>query len=715
MRKLRLGIDVGGTFTDVVAVDASTRELVASVKVPTTHGASEGVAAGIVAGIERILRDANVAAADVAFIAHSTTQATNALLEGDVASVGILGLYQPLNAWIAIRQMRFGAMELAPGIAFAPSFAFARSDDALAMREAVDALLAGGAQTVAVSEPFGVDAAQGEEIAASYARTRGAPATSGHDVSSTYGLRARTRTAAINAAILPKMLRTARMTREAVESAAIAAPLMVMRSDGGVMDVREIERRPILTLLSGPAAGVAGALLHEQVSDGIFIEVGGTSSDCSAIRAGQPQMHPARIGGHRTMLQTLDVRTLAIAGGSMTRAGAGGIVDAGPRSAHIAGCAYACFTDPGALEGARLELTSPQRGDPRDYAVIVTRAGARVALTVTCAANAVGEVPPGAFSQGNAESARAGFALLAAHLGKDAASVDGLARRVLDMASAKMTACIRELAADYALDPAQIVLVGGGGAAGALVPHAAKAMGLPFRIARDAEVISPVGVALALVRDAVERTIVDPGPEDIARIRAEATDRVIAAGAAPDRVEVAIEIDAQRNRVRAVASGATALAESAARAACGEPEQRAAAARSLGVEPEQTERIDLTPSLSAYRSTRRVPGRFGRTHAVEDVRIVDERGVVRAGMRSPKIERTQAANLESVLGRALEDATSFGDVGRALPEVYLVHGARISEFAGLASASQAVSLVKEELAGRDPGEFVAIVLVRRAA
>ena len=151
--------------------------------------------------------------------------------------------------------------------------------------------------------------------------------------------------------------------------------------------------------------------------------------------------------------------------------------------------------------------------------------------------------------------------LLARELGGDARSH---ARRLLELAAAKVAPTIDALIADYELDRDSVVLVGGGGAAAALVPFVAERYGFPHRIARDAEVISPIGVALALVRDIVERTIVDPQPDDIVRIRREAAERVIAAGAAPDRVEVSIEIDARRNRVRAIASGATAMVEGAA-------------------------------------------------------------------------------------------------------------------------------------------------------
>lgn len=708
-RRLRLGIDVGGTFTDVVAVDSRSRGVVARVKVPTTHTAPEGVAAGIIAGIEAIFRQGGVAAAEVAFIAHSTTQATNALLEGDVARVGVLGLLDG-SGMLARLQMRFPRLQLAPGVPFEAQFAFARPGDGA--HAALETLRAGGAQAVAVSQAFAVDRPQAETAAVAEARSAGLYATAGHEVSSMYGLRARTRTAALNAAILPKMVRTARMTDDAVKRAAISAPLMVMRSDGGVMDVREMERRPILTLLSGPAAGVAGALLHENVTDGIFIEVGGTSADCSAIRAGMPQMRPARVGGHRTMLRTLDVRTLGIAGGSMIRANRRNIVDVGPRSAHIAGLKYASFVEPEILEGAQIERIRPTEHDTPDYVAVVARDGTRIALTPTCAANMLGYVPEQAFARGNADAARRGFEVLARHL---QAGAEELARDLLDIATDKVIATVNELIADYELDRETLVVVGGGGGAAALVPYLAQRSGLQFRLARDAEVISPIGVALALVREVVERTIVDPSAEDIVRLRREAQDAVVAAGASPERVEVAIEIDPQRNIVRATASGASELAESAAHQLQDEAALARSAAVLLRCDVRELAQVAATDALVIFERTRTVSARLGRSRTVRDLRVLDRTGVGRLALRDAFVRRTTAAAAIEQLRAAVEEATAFGDVGRALPDIYVLHGARIADFSGLASAEQAVALAEEELAGRAPDANIVILTASRPA
>jgi N-methylhydantoinase A len=454
-----------------------------------------------------------------------------------------------------------------------------------------------------------------------------------------------------------------------------------------------------LTLLSGPAAGIAGALLYERLSDGIFVEIGGTSSDCSAIRAGHPQMQPATIGGHRTMLRTLDVRTLGIGGGSMLRIVGNEIRDVGPRSAHIAGCAYAAFAAPEALDGARFELIAPAPRDRPEYAILVARDGTRIAPTATCAANLLGAIPTNAFARGNAESAQRAFELVARRLGTDAIA---LARRVLALAAAKLRDAIDQLIADYALDRDAVVIVGGGGGAGALVPAVAATMRLRYRIARDAEVIAPIGVALALVRDVVERTIFSPSPEEIARVRREAADRVVAAGAAPDRVEVELEIDTQRSRVRAIASGATALVESAGAVVCDPGKRRAAAAESLRCDPGALEVVQLTTALTAYRYQRAV-------------RVIDDGGTIRLSLRDPVLVETTVRELETRVRDAVEGATQFGDVGRALPALYLLRGARVAAYEGLTSADQAAALVAEETQGCAPDDRLTLLLVRRQA
>ena len=185
-----------------------------------------------------------------------------------------------------------------------------------------------------------------------------------------YGLTTRTRTAVINASILPKMIETADMTEASVRKAGIEAPLMIMRGDGGVMDIGEMRRRPGLTMLSGPAASVAGALMYLRVSDGIYFEVGGTSTNIGVIRNGRPTIKYARVGGHETYVSSLDVRVIGIAGGSLMRAARA----ASSMSARAARISPACPMQRSRIRSEivdpRIELFEPKAGDGDDYVAV---------------------------------------------------------------------------------------------------------------------------------------------------------------------------------------------------------------------------------------------------------------------------------------------------------------------------------------------------------
>jgi N-methylhydantoinase A len=713
--KVRIGIDVGGTFTDVVVIDNDTHELVGQLKLPTTHAAREGVALGIVTALERALEQFALQPDDVAFIAHSTTQATNALLEGDVAEVGVLGLGQGVEGWLARRATVVPPIALSASKHLTARHAFVsvrNGADEQAIEQAIERLATQGVKVIVASEAFGVDQPKREELIAEKARGQGLFATTGHEVSGLYGLRVRTRTAVINAAILPKMIETAELTESCVKATGIGAPLMIMRSDGGVMSVAEVHKRPILTILSGPAAGIAGALMHERVSDGIFIEVGGTSADISVIRDGNPAIRPALLNGHRMYLNTLDVRTLGVGGGSMLRASLtdGRVVDVGPRSAHIAGLGYVCFAEPDELQCAEVELIQPTASDAADHVVVRATNGKRYALTTTCAANLLGLVKSEHFAYGQPALAASAFKLLADKFGHDARA-ESVAEQMLEAGCRKIAGTIEELIAEYQLARDQVVLVGGGGGAAALVPFTAQLMQLEYRIARNHEVISPIGVALAMVRDTVERNIVDPSPEDILRVRREAAEAAIAAGAVADTVEVQIEVDKRRNLVCATALGTTELKRrEEERAELGLEACQQVAARSMRI---TTEQVKLATETSSYyvfiaeQVTRAMFGLFKSRRPM--LRVVDRTGVVRLRRGAARVSATTLAQLKDELTRAVETLTDYGDAGRTIPDIFILYGARLANFSGLAALAQVLALAEVELRALAPTTKLVII------
>jgi N-methylhydantoinase A len=708
VRAYRIGIDVGGTFTKAVLIDNATHEVVGRFSVLTTHSDPRGVAKGVVDVFRNVLEQSGVDPREVIFLAHSTTQATNALLEGDVASVGVIGMSTRVESLLAKSQSAMKPIELAPGRHLTPANRFlmkeALSDETI--NKAIDELKAEGVKVVVASSAFGVDDNEAEETVRRLVVEAGLAATCGNEITKLYGLTTRTRTAVINASILPKMIDTASMTEASVREAGIQAPLMIMRGDGGVMDIKEMRRRPVMTMLSGPAASVAGALMYLRVSDGIYFEVGGTSTNIGVIRNGRPTVKYARVGGHETYVSSLDVRVIGIAGGSMVRARDGKLVDVGPRSAHIAGLPYAAFADPEDIIDPKIEFFQPKAGDPADYVALRSATGTRYAITNTCAANVLGYAKTGLHASGNTESARRAMAALAIFIGKP---IEDTARAILDIATDKVIPVVDDLITEYKLDRDQALLVGEGGGAAALIPHTSVRTGLHHEISRDAEVISSIGVALALVRDVVERIIPNAKPEDIKRIRREAVEAVVKLGAAPEGVEVTIEVDPNTHRVRATAMGASEMRARQRKDEVGETEALEIAAKAMGVSPERVALAAATPRIRVFQGAveERIWGIFKKRRS--PVRAIDLDGVIRVQRSHSVVRRVTAQTALDGLRRLWEDTTIYNGDSTITPDIFVIVGGQLIDLSGMNSIDQAMAVTRGELDGLTADASIALI------
>ena len=697
MKKYRVGIDVGGTFTDAVVVDNETYQLVGQVKVPTTHDDIHGVSAGIVKALDKLMDEYQIAAEQITFIAHGTTQATNALLEGDVSKVGVVTMGKGIEGWKSKIDTNMGKIEIAEGKFLNTSNHYINSTKNIQteMRNVCQKIKNEGLDSVVISEAFSVDNPENEESCAAIARKQGLQATASHDVSKLYGLKVRTRTAVVNASILPRMMETADMTESSIKRANIKSPLMIMRCDGGVMTIDEVRTRPILTILSGPAAGVAGALMYEKLTDGIFLEVGGTSTDISCVKDGNVVLKYSSIGGHKTYLNSLDVRTVGIGGGSMVRIDSHHkITDVGPRSAHIAALDYEVFANAEDIQNPVLKAISPLPGDPT-YAYIECSNGKEYSLTLTGAANICGYIPEDDYAHGNLEAAIKAWEPLAKAMNL---SVKATAEMVLDLSAKRNGEVVSQMIKDYGLLHEEITMVGGGGGASSVVPHLANKLGVNFKIAENASVISPIGVALALVRDMVERTVTDPTEQDIMSIRKEAIQMAINSGATEDSIEVKIEIDSQQNKLRAIATGATELrSKTLGGRKKTEQELKEIVADNLKQSVNQINICGKNDYFTVLSSTRQKKHLLFFRKEYTPVRVVDYEGVIRLQKVNSTVVTTPLSKWKSTVDHLIAENIVYGDGGEEIPNIYIIDDARIIDLSGMRDASQILSLCEAEL------------------
>ncbi|MEC0093201.1 hydantoinase/oxoprolinase family protein [Paenibacillus macquariensis] len=696
-RKVRVGIDVGGTFTDAAVIDNETYEVIAKMKIPTTHHDEDGVAKGIVQILNQILESQGILPDDVTFIAHGTTQATNALLEGDVARVGIIGMGSGLDGISARSESNPGNIELAPGKYLKTYHTYLDSKNLKEedIATAIDELAKQGAEVIVASEAYSVDDPTNELRVVEIAHKKGIYATGGHEISQLYGLKTRTRTAVVNASLIPKMMETANMTEKSVKNANIKSPLMIMRCDGGVMSIDEVRKRPILTMLSGLAAGVAGALMYEKISDGIFFEVGGTSVDISVIKNGKVMIKNAQVGGHRTYLQSLDVRTLGIAGGSMVKVANGRITDIGPRSAHIAGIEYEAFAPSDQIMDPKVKFISPRNGDPQEYVICECANGKDYSYTLAGAANILGYIPEGDYAEGNKEAAITAWEALASHVGLN---VEEAARAVMNIAIDKTMKTVNDMIEDYELDRSFVTLVGGGGSGAVLVPAMAERENMKFRIANNAPYVSTIGVALAMVKEQLERTVVNPTEGDIKRIRSEVLERIVKSGASEDTVEVTIEIDSQKNILRAIATGSTELrSKDLGQEAMSIEDMRATAAQSVDQPVESTVLAAQTGRWSVFSNESVKKSFFGlMKKRTTYASVLDREGVVRFKKGNVQFTKITKSQFGGYLGEFLDENTIYSDANATIPKAFVFYKEKMLDLTGMQTKEQLMSILEIE-------------------
>jgi len=694
---LRVGIDVGGSFTKAVAVDAQTLEIRALAAVPTTHDGSAGVSEGVAAALTCLLAQLGDERQRVALVGFSTTQAMNALLEGDVAKVGVIGIGTAPDLRPARKRTKVGEVELARGRALTTEHEFLDATHGLSeatIDAALDRLQAAGCSAIAVSGAFAVDSPAHEQEVAERAVARGLPTCAGHELTGAYGLETRTVSAAINACILPVVERAATLVACALDEAGLDVPLLVLRGDGGAMSVDAFRRRPSFTVGSGPAAGVAAALQELGINEGIVVECGGTSSNVSVVKRGRAVLKTLRVMGRPTCIRSIDSWVVGAAGGSLARLGRRGIAEVGPRSAHIAGLPYASFASPDALEGAVLELVSPRPGDPATYAVVRTPTGERYALTATCAANALGLVPDGAYAVGSRDAALAGFAPLALRL---RTSPEQAARKILDGAVSRIAEAVAEAARQNAL-AADVPLVTLGGAGAALVPEVARVLGRPVVMPRHAEVLSSVGAALSLVRAEVTRSAA--GDVAAVDLSLEAERACVGLGAAPASITVETSFDARERVVRAVATGAVALETGAAgRKPPPEPARLQAAAEALAIDETLLSLLARTEYYTVYSENG--SGRVAVVDALGAVPVAEDARRVFAGDGETFLER---------LAHEVDAGSRKLGVATMLPRVVVVCGSRILD---LSEARRAEEIVEAARHAVGTYESPAIALLAR--
>ncbi|MDF2235156.1 hydantoinase/oxoprolinase family protein [Albimonas sp. CAU 1670] len=526
-----IGVDVGGTFTDLVLVETESGESVVH-KVPTTpHDPSEGV----LTGVTELCALAGADPATVDHVLHGTTTATNAVLEYDGAVTGMItnsgfrdivhiGRHQRPEHYSIRQEVPWQDRPLvkrryrkAVGGRIAPPGVELEPLDEAAVAQAARELAEAGVEAIAICFLFSYLDPSHEARAKAIveAEAPGIFVTTSSTVSPQFREFERFTTTAMNAFIGPKVRDYVTRLEARLVEAGFEADLHIMGSNGGAATARMVSELPVLTLLSGPAAGIIGGAWAGALSGRtnlITFDVGGTSADIGIVREGAFAEASARdtsIAGYPVLAPMIDIHTIGAGGGSIAHVDAAGGFRVGPRSA-------------GAVPG------------PAAYG----RGGTQP--TVTDANVALGRLDPRAFLGGamslDVEASRKVVGELARTLGM---SLEETADGILAVVNANMANAVRSRTVQKGLDPRAFSLMAFGGGGPLQAVDVAAILGIPEVIVPPAPgITSAVGLtATDMKYDLVRTAFVTSADTDagalealLEEMRAELASRLAADG-----------------------------------------------------------------------------------------------------------------------------------------------------------------------------------------
>jgi N-methylhydantoinase A len=498
----RLGVDVGGTFTDLFLVGDGNGDGGGQfrVKTPSTPGdPSEGV----LNGVRRICREAGIEVGDVRNILHGTTVATNAVLESKGARVGLItttGFQQilhlarsqtpgPLAGWIimikpdppaSLADTREAAERMdARGETLTPV-------DEQQVEGIVHDLVESGVETltIALINSY-VNGAHERQIGEIVERLYpGFPVTLSSEVLPEFREYERALTACMNSYVRPKVADYVSRLQEQLTGIGAKAEVNILRSDAGLMTTREAARNPIYGVLSGPSGGVAGALFVARKAgydDILTFDMGGTSTDVALCQNGQPTIgRETEIGHFRIKVPAVNVHTVGAGGGSI---------------AHV----------PELTKALRV---GPQSAGAEPGPAAYGRGG--TAPTVTDANVVLGHLPPsllGGEMELDVEAARAAVQTIAGAIGLD--SVEQAAEGILAIVNENMAGALRLVSVQRGHDPREFALVAYGGAGPLHANALAELMGsFPVIIPPAPGLLCAIGDLVADFRDEFAQTYI---------------------------------------------------------------------------------------------------------------------------------------------------------------------------------------------------------------